>query len=485
MSSNKKIVKNLEPKKVFEYFAEISDIPRGSGNTDKITDYLVNFAISNSLEYKKDDFNNVIITKKTGNKKYEAIALQAHTDMVCVKTSGNKKDMSSDGIDFLIDGKYLTADGTSLGADDGIGVAIILAILADNKDYGRDIVGIFTSDEEIGLIGAHNIDLSNVKVSELINIDSEDFGVAVFGCAGGSQLEYEKRAKLVSRTNGTLLILKVSGLLGGHSGMEITKNRGNANKILINVLYKLCDKTKFNLISVDGGVFDNAIPNKSEAKILISESVSDKELISSLNQIIEEEVHKYKATEPGLSITFDSVNTSSNVEIFNDESTKSILSALSELPDGLISTFENNPDIAKTSLNMGILKTSKSSISFVYLVRSNVNEERINLVNKIYTIATKYGFEKKAESSYPAWEYKENRLEDRAIDIFKKTFESDLKVEVTHGGLECGILLEKMGDASAIAIGPTLLSVHSVDEKLDIETVGKTYNFITEFLMTE
>ena len=193
MSKNLELVKNLKPQDVFKYFAEISDVPRGSGNTDKIVDYLVSFAIKNSLKYIKDNYNNVIITKKTNNKKKATIALQTHIDMVCVKASDSNKDMSKEGIDFVLDGEWLKADKTTLGADDGIGMAIIFSILTDENDYERDIVGIFTDDEEVGLIGAHNIDLSDFDIKYLINIDNEKYDVIDVGCAGGTQLAIEKK----------------------------------------------------------------------------------------------------------------------------------------------------------------------------------------------------------------------------------------------------------------------------------------------------
>ena len=482
MSNNIEIVKNLEPKSVFEYFARISDIPRGSGNTDKIVEYLVNFAIDNNLKYKKDDYNNVIIIKESKNKTKTSIALQAHIDMVCVKNDQSKKDMKKEGIDFVLDGDFLRANGTTLGADDGIGVAIILSILSDINDYERDIIGIFTDDEEVGLVGANNIDLSGLDIKNLINIDNEEFGVFDVGCAGGTHLEYSKKATLTSCENAKLLNLSIEGLLGGHSGMEITKKRGNANKIIAQVLNELYEKISFNLISVDGGVFDNAIPNKANAKIAINSDIDDVVVISHLNQIKAKYVDRLKENEPNINMRYDFGSGETVSNVFGTKDTKEIIDALCLLPDGLISVFENNPLIAETSLNLGIVNTNDKTISFTYLIRSNVDSKREELVDKIYKISTNYGFTKKVESSYPAWEYRKTSLEEFCISSFKDLFGSDAVIEITHGGLECGILLKKMKDTEAIALGPTIYGAHTVDEKLEISTVIKTYKYILKVL---
>ena len=482
MSKNEETIKELKPYEVFKYFAEISDVPRGSGNTDKIVDYLVDFAIKNHLKYKKDDANNVIIIKETKNKKKSCIALQAHTDMVCVKTDDCSKDMTKEGIEFVVDGNWLTADKTTLGADDGIGMAIILAILTDENDYDRDVVGIFTNDEEIGLLGANAIDLSDIKVDKLINLDSEEFGVAVTGCAGGTQLEYEKKCQLLDGSKGIVLNIEVSGLIGGHSGMEIMKNRRNANKILVEALYNIFQKIEFGIVSINGGNFNNAIPNQSRAKIVIESNVSNNEITSIIKSIIEEVVLKYKKCEPDISITFNIESNQKNIKIISKKETKEILDALYNLPDGLIATFKDKPDIAETSLNLGVVKTEGDTIRIANLVRSNVNEKREKLNEEVFAILNKNGFAKTMDESYPAWEYKKTELEEFLTKSFEKSFDKKLNVEITHGGLECGILLEKMKGAEAIAIGPTILGAHTTEEKLDIDTVGKIYSLLIKLL---
>ena len=482
MSKNVELVKNLKPYEVFKYFAEISDIPRGSGNTSKIVEYLVNFAIKNNLKYKKDDGNNVIITKETKNKKKSTIALQAHVDMVCVKSEDSSKDMTKDGIDFVVDGNVLRAEGTTLGADDGIGMAIILAILSDKNDYERDVVGIFTNDEEIGLLGANAIDLSDIRISKLINLDSEDFGVAVTGCAGGTQLEYEKICKLETNENGKRVNLKVDGLIGGHSGMEITKNRANANKILTNVLYNIFNVMQFNLVNINGGTFNNAIPNNSSAKIIITSNITDDEIARVINNIIEKETIKYKNNEPNISIVYDFTDSENQIKAISKNETKDIIDAFYNLPDGLISTFKDHPQIAESSLNLGVIKTDGDTIRIANLVRSNVNEKREKLNEEVFVIFDKCGFVKTMDDSYPAWEYRKTELEDFIANVFEKSFNKKLVVEITHGGLECGILLEKLKDIEAIAIGPTIIGAHTIEEHLEIDTVGKIYLLLIELL---
>ena len=483
MSKNVEIIKNLNPYEVFKYFAEISDLPRGSGNSEKIAKYLVDFAVKNNLQYKLDNYNNVIIIKKTANNKKATIALQAHTDMVCVKTKKNPKDMVSEGIDLVIDGEWLKANDTTLGADDGIGIAIILSILSDETDYERDVIGIFTSDEEIGLIGAHKIDLSNLDIKYLINIDNEKYDVIDVGCAGGTQLEFEKKCKLIEKASGKLLNIKVDGLLGGHSGMEITKNRGNANIILAEILYNLIDEFECNLVSINGGHFNNAIPNQCEASIIINDRLADIDIIRSINLLIAEEYLDYENDEKELNIIFNMGENDNVIKVLSDTDTKEVLSALFELPDGLISTFETDPNTAETSLNLGVLKTKNDIIYIEYLVRSNINVKREKLNEEVFNIANKYQFKKVFDNSYPAWEYKKTKLEEYTFNFFKELFGIEPTIEITHGGLECGILLEKLQNADAIAIGPTIYGAHTVFEKLKISTVQNIKDLIHKLII--
>ena len=482
MKKNIEIVKNIEPKEVFKYFAEISDIARGSGNTVKIVEYLVDFAIKNNLKYERDNYNNVIITKETSNKKKSTIALQAHIDMVCVKSDDCNKDMTKEAIDLIVDGNWLKANNSSLGADDGIGMSIILSILTNENDYDRNVIGIFTNDEEIGLIGAHKIDLSNMDIKYLVNIDHENFDVIDVGCAGGTQLGFTKKCELVNTSGGILLNINVNGLIGGHSGMEITKNRGNANKILADVLYNSLSKMQFNIVNINGGSFNNAIPNSSEAQIIITSDVEDMDIVSTFNTLIAEEFIDYEDDEPELNITFDFGYNDRTLKTLSNDDTKEVLSALCELPDGLIATFDDKPDVAETSLNLGVLRTEAENVYIEFLVRSNVNEKRVNLNKEVIDIATKYHFEKTLEDSYPAWEYNATRIEKKVCELYEKLFNKKPTIEITHAGLECGILLEKMKDVEAIAIGPTIFGAHTTDEKLKIDEVEKCYELVMEIL---
>lgn len=480
MSKNLEAVKNLKPYEVFKYFAEISDIPRGSGNTDKISEYLVNFAIKNNLKYKKDDYNNVIITKESKNKKKSAIALQAHIDMVCVKTEDCNKDMTKEGVDFVIDGEWLKADKTSLGADDGIGMAMILAILSDENDYERDIVGIFTNNEEIGLLGAIKIDLSDIKVDKLINIDNEEFGVIVAGCAGGTQVEYDKNVYKIDLKNVVVFELEILGGFGGHSAKEIVNNRANAIVEISKLLYLLSDTVNFNIVSIDGGKFDNAIP--SECKAIIATEVEYKEAaIELLNSFTKDFKNKFSETDNNVCFRY-SYRDKDDIEAFSVTDTIYVLNCLAKLPNGLIEMNEEYKDIPKTSLNLGIVKTDEEKISFTYLTRSNVNSEREKLNKVIKGIADENKFIEVRSDSYPAWEYRKTELEKVAVDTFKKKFNDKLIVKLTHGGLECGILLEKLGNIEVISLGPTTKGMHSTSEKLEIDTVGKCYEFLLELL---
>lgn len=479
---NSEIINGLEPQLVFNYFAEISDIARGSGNTTKIADYLVNFAKDKNLKFLRDRDNNVIIRKKSNNPNKTTIALQAHTDMVCVKTSSCNKNMNVDGIDFCIDGEYLKAKDTTLGADDGIGIAMILSILNSKEDYNRDIVGLFTVDEEIGMNGATSIDLSSIKdVINFINIDNEEYNVFDVGSAGGTHLEYIKEYNLIELENQNLFTLSIDGCLGGHSGTEITKNRLNANKFMICILKQL--KSKFDILieNLNGGNYDNAIPDSCVCSFIIKDTI-DLETIKNIIDDELKEVYKEYPNEINLKYNLE-VAKKNKQSFFNADDTKDIINMFDKLPDGLIERFDKFPNIAKTSLNLGIIKCENNNkISFTYLVRSNINEERTKLIKKIDDIATSYFYINSNNNSYPAWEYKKSELEDSAVNIFERLYGENPVIEITHGGLECGILLQKIPNANAIAVGPTILGAHTTEEKLKIKTVKIIYDFIIEII---
>lgn len=472
---------NIEPKKVFEYFEEISMIPHGSGNLTKIVSYLVAFAKKRNLEYYVDDVNNVIIKKK-GNGEKDTIILQGHSDMVCVKTEDSKKDLSKDHIDIFVDGEWIKADKTSLGGDDGIAVAMILAILdEDNKDY-PNIEALITSDEEIGMNGAIGLDGSKLNGRKLINMDSEVEGVFTVSCAGGTHIESIVKGKK-ENVNGIGYKLRLHNLLGGHSGISIHKNHANANIEMARCINDILKKGfDVRLVDINGGMFDNVICDDTVCNIILIDKEADGfvKYVKELNEILKNE---YANTD--INITLD-VEKNNNTNAFMKEDTKNIISLIFSLPNGLIEMSQDFKDLPQTSLNMGVLKTENDTIKIIQLVRSSIDSRKKYINNKIINIVSLHGGKSEIKGSYPAWQYNKNSiLQSKLIDIYKKMYNKDPKVEATHGGLECGLFMDKIKGLDAISIGTTVKDVHSVNEKLEIKSVERVYNYIREVLLND
>lgn len=470
---------NIEPKKVFEFFEEISMIPHGSGNLTKIVSYLVDFAKKRNLEYYVDDVNNVIIKKK-GNDKKDIIILQGHSDMVCVKTEDSNKDLSKDHIDIFVDGEWLKADKTSLGGDDGIAVAMILAILdEDNKDY-PNIEALITSDEETGMNGAIGLDGSKLAGRKLINIDSEDEGVFTVSCAGGTHLESIVKGKK-ENVNGTGYKLRLHNLLGGHSGMSIHKNHANANIEMARCINDILNiGFDVRLVDINGGMFDNVICDDTVCNIILVDKKDD-EFVKSVKELNEILKNEYSSSD--INITLD-VEKNNNSNAFTKEDTKNIISLIFSLPNGLIEMSQDFKDLPQTSLNMGVLKTENDNIKIIQLVRSSIDSRKEYINNKIKNIVSLHGGECKIKGSYPAWQYNKNStLQSRLVDTYREMYKKDPKVEATHGGLECGLFMDKIKGLDAISIGPTVKDVHSVNEKLEIKSVERVYNYLREVLL--
>lgn len=504
-------IENLEPKKVFKYFDDISKIPHGSGNIDGIVNYLVNFAKERNLEYVTDDAKNVIIysrgrhfepVENSRGEHCEPVILQAHTDMVCVKDSNSTKDLSKDPLDIYVDGNYLKAKGTSLGADDGIGVAIILSILDDADENFPPIEALFTSDEENGMNGALAIDGNLFKGKRLINLDSETEGELTVSCAGGTQYLSEipiTREESICCSGEACepdykkYTIKISGLLGGHSGMEIHKGRANAIIELANVLKFMEDENiDFYLVSIDAGKFDNVICPEAICEVVVSANDENKfkNLISKLDGDLKSE---HQLTDKNITLTTKLVgddilrplNTvgADTIRPLSKESTSKLIDILVTIPQGLIEISQEFINIPWTSLNLGVIKTESDKIVLSGLIRSNNDFKRLKLVRKFETIIKNAGGEFLDKGHYPAWEYNKNsKLKEDILKAYKSAYGRDMEVVATHGGLESGLFIEKIKGLEVVSIGPTMEGVHSIDEKLHIDTVGKLYSFLIEYL---
>lgn len=455
---------------VFRFFEEFSKIPHGSGHTDKIADYLVDFAKTRGQTYIRDEANNVII-KKPASKGYEArpaVIIQGHTDMVAEKDESSAINMLTDGLELYRDGDFLKAKGTTLGGDDGVAVAYALALLDSNDIEHPALEAVFTSDEEIGLIGAGALDANNIDGRIMINIDSDTEGIFTVGCAGGARIDITLPMNL-SDTGSNGYEITIDGLKGGHSGVEINKGRHNAVKILADLLFRCGNAQIFALC---GGNADNAIPR--QAKCFVS---CDKK---ALDNAIALAIETYSAIEPDLTIT---AVESIGKKVYDAESSKNLISLICSEPSGVISMSEDIKGLVETSLNLGIAKTDDKSASISFSVRSSKDSEKQNLLTRVRKIANEHGASHATHGEYPGWEYKkESRLRDVMCAVYEREYGKSAKVITIHAGLECGIFSDKLAGLDCVSIGPDNFDIHTTEERLSISSTARVWDFLKKVL---
>ncbi len=470
----------LEPAKVFGYFEEICSMPHGSGNTKIISDYLVRFAQTQGLKYAQDADNNVIIWGEgtCGMEDHAPVIIQGHMDMVCEKDADCPIDMDTEGLDVTHDGKYVFAKGTTLGGDDGIAVAFALALLEDKSIPHPPLEVVITVDEEVGMLGAASIDLSQLKGRVLLNIDSEDEGIFTVSCAGGATATLTLP---VSRrpVQGPCVKLVVDGLQGGHSGVEIHKNRGNANKIMGDFLARIQEKLPLCLISFGGGAKDNAIPRSCEAKIVaLSMNLG---CINEIAETLQQEIRTNFAEPEATVQAYDVDALGGNA--LSTEDTGKVIGLLQSLPNSVQAMSQAMPGLVQTSLNMGIAKLEEEALRLTFSVRSSVNQEKQDLLKKLRETVEFYGGSYSQMGEYPAWEYKEESiLRDTMVRVYKEMFGKEAEVVAIHAGLECGLLGEKLPGLDCVSIGPEMHDIHTSREKLGIASVARTWEFVKEVL---
>lgn len=474
-------INELSPSEVFSYFQEICAIPHGSGNTGMIADYCLEFAKLHGLKARKDAADNVVIFKagSSGYEDCEPVILQGHLDMVCEKEPDCDIDMSEQSIKACTDGKMVWADGTTLGADDGIAVAFILAVL--------------TSDEEIGMLGARDLDTSDITAKRLINIDSESEGILYVSCAGGVRAEcdipvaYEAAAGWVADgaidvQNGSVCFeVKISGLAGGHSGVEIHKQHTNAIRLLASLLSHASGAADFRLVSLSGGGKENAIPK--EAKAVVSVRSCD---ATTFEQSIKESaavwMQEIRATEPHAKIEVEKTDAAAD-KVLNSHSTANVIYALWLSPDGVYKMSQEIKGMVQTSLNLGTAYLDTDKLVYKYLIRSNTAAGKKLLLERVTTFAKHLSGKVVTMSDYPAWEYKsDSQLRKICVDSFTNVYGHEPEVTSIHAGLECGILAGKMSGVDMISFGPTLESVHTPDECMNVASVERTWEYLREIL---
>lgn len=476
-------ITDLEPKTVWKYFEELTKIPRPSKNEHKVAAYLIDFAKKHGLEHKQDEVGNVLITKPAvkGFENRKAVCLQSHMDMVCEKNNDKDFDFEKDAIQTYVDGDWLTADGTTLGADDGIGIAASLAILSA-KDIKHGMVEcLFTVDEETGLSGAFGLKSGFLKSEILLNLDSEDDGQIFIGCAGGrdtsAKLFFTK--ELVPDYTIPFKI-SVKGLKGGHSGDDINKGLGNANKILNRVLYLAVQTYGIRLHNFNGGNLRNAIAREAEAVVLINQALKDKfiKLVENFNKAIKQEL---MTTEPDLMVkTFE---VEQPYFVIDQESQKKLINVIYACPHGVIEMSRDIPNFVETSTNLAAVKTEDDYFLFTTSQRSSVETALDDVVNMVAATFSLAGAETEHTDGYPGWTPNpKSEILDISAKSYKKLFNEEPKVLAVHAGLECGLIGEKYPGMDMISYGPELVGVHSPDEKIHIKSVEKFWRWTLDIL---
>ena len=460
--------------RVFFYFEEISKVPHGSFNTGAIADYLEGFAKEHSLDCTRDSADNVIIKKNAtaGCETRPTVIIQGHTDMVAEKSEDSNICFDTDALELYIDGDFLRAKGTTLGGDDGVAVAYMLALLESESIPHPALEMLFTSNEEVGLLGAAALDTSNLNGKIMINVDSDDEGVFTVGCAGGGRVDFSLP---ISRedSEGKCYELSVSQLLGGHSGVEIDKCRANAVKLGAKILSKLGD---VRLASLEGGTKDNAIPRDFKATFKTKFGISG---------IFEEArasaLKPYKDIEPNAKITLTECEDAGIT--LDEKSSKTVIAVLGETKSGVIAMSEEIKGLVESSENLGIAKLSESEFNFTVSVRSAKADKKRELISDLKAIAEKYGAEVSVRGEYPAWEYKrDSHVREVACKVFANMYGKEAKVITIHAGLECGIFSDKIEGLDCISLGPDNFDIHTTEEHLSISSTARVWEFLKAML---
>ncbi len=476
-------IKNTSCESVFYFFEKISQIPRSSGNEKQISDFLVSFAKERGLYYHQDNAMNVLIKKPAspGFEKFPAVVLQGHMDMVCVKNIDSKHNFDTDPIKLIYDGDFIMADGTSLGGDDGIAVAMALAVLDSDEIEHPPIEVLITVDEEVGMNGANAFDASLLEGRTLLNIDSEQEGVFTQGCAGGLKTETKFKVKL-EKPDESLLFFKITvgGLKGGHSGIDIDKERGNAIKILARTVNELNKNVKLKLNSISGGAKDNAIAEMSWAVIGIDKS--EEAIAAECIKRFEEKVkNELKNSDNGVFISTEKQESLNSV--FSDCDFQNILKFMLSVPNGVQSLSTDIENLPESSDNIGIIKTVNDCVSVICSVRSSIASKKYYILDQIKALSELAGAEFSFKGDYPAWEFRKNSpLRDKMTDIYKKLFNTEPVIDIVHAGLECGIFAKKLPDMDMLSFGPNLYDIHTVKERMSISSVERTWKLLVEFL---
>ncbi len=478
-----KAIEGLKPELVWKYFAKIAEIPHGSKNETAISAYVMGTAKSLGLLVNQDSFGNVVVKKSAtaGKENVPIVILQGHLDMVCEKNKDKVHDFEKDPIELIRDGNVLKANGTTLGADNGIGVAISMAIMEDKSLTHGPLEFLFTIDEETGLTGAQNLNSDLLSGKIMINLDSEEEGALYVGCSGGKDTLATMDIIWEDAPSGYIpMQVTITGLKGGHSGLDINLGRGNAIKLLNRALWQFNESFDLRIAKFEAGNKRNAIPRESEAIIYVP---SDK--ISEVNKIVKDFDSHYKLENSVVDpdVALKAVETKSNGKVFKKSLSDDLLKLIYALPHGVIAMSQDIAGLVETSTNLAIINTTEKSISFSTSQRSSIESAKNDTANKVRATFLLVGAKVEHSSGYPGWK---PNLNSKILNISKETYiklaGKEPHIKAVHAGLECGIIGEKFPGMDMISMGPTLEAVHSPDEKIYIDTVEKFWNYLIEVL---
>lgn len=479
------VLSNLEPQSVFHYFEEITKIPHGSGNVEQISDFLAAFAEERGLFHIQDAWKNVIIVKEAtpGYEKEPAVILQGHMDMVAVKKPDCDIDMKKDGLRVAVDGDKIYAEGTSLGGDDGIAVAYALALLDSDSISHPKLEVIITVDEEVGMDGAREIDLSMLTGNRMVNLDSEEEGIFLTSCAGGARVKCDLKLE-TQKLDGLTYEVAVGGLLGGHSGGEIDKERGNSNCLFGRLLRRLCEKMPVGLAELKGGLADNAIPRETVGLLVIDKTDSEK--FASVLDTVEKEIQsELSSKDPDVFIKATEKE-SVAVECTTAESTRKAADFLSAVPNGVQAMSADMPGLVETSLNLGILEYAGGELRAEFSVRSSVESAKNALIGKLFALTELAGGSNTVTGDYPGWKFrKDSPLREKMVRLYEEMYGKAPKVEAIHAGLECGILGSKISDLDCVSMGPDMRDIHTTEETLSISSTRRVWEYLVRLLETK
>ena len=476
-----KVLEGLKPAPVWRFFEEISNIPRASYHEKAISDYVCEFAKSRGLTYYQDELYNVVIMKEAtpGYEDVEPYIIQGHLDMVCEKEEDCTINFDTDGLQLAVNGDFVYAKGTTLGGDDGIAVAYALALL-DAKDIAHPkLEVVLTVSEEVGMDGAAAINLHMLEGHQVLNLDSEEEGIFLTSCAGGCVVA---AALPVSREkkDGILYRIFAKGMTGGHSGCEIHRGRANATLVLGRVLYACREFVQ--LCELQGGLKDNAIPREAQAVVLVEQEKEAKFLESCKKESAAIQ-REYQTTEPALIFEWKREEAPQTADVLTQEAQMGVLRQLVLSPNGVQSMSADIEGLVETSLNMGVARLEEDKLQLSYSIRSSVQTAREHLAAKVCCLTETLGGKSEVKGNYPGWEYRKNSpLRERMIAVYERMYGKKPLIQAIHAGLECGILAEKIKDMDCVSFGPAIFDIHTVEERMSISSVERTWNYLLALL---